>query len=61
MRLLIASKTLNLSGRYRGSRVIGKGVSYPQTLLIGAYRERKAFSASIDANSAPNPEVMGAS
>ena len=55
---LMASNTLYLSGKYNGSNVIGKGVSYPHTLLTGASSLVKHFSDIFEAISEPNPEVI---
>jgi hypothetical protein len=54
----MASKTLYLSGKYNGSNVIGKGVSYPHTLFTGASSLVKHFSDIFEAISEPNPEVI---
>jgi len=57
----MASNILNLSGKYICSKTSGNGVSYPATLRTGASRKSKHFSWILDVNSAPKPQVSGAS
>ena len=44
MRLRIFSYTFHSVGRYRGSWIRGKGVSYPVTRVIGDLKDKKHLS-----------------
>lgn len=61
MHFLTASYIFHSVGKYKGSWTRGKGVSYPHTLVIGAFRCKKQVYWILALISAAMPTVLGAS